>query len=112
VAQTELSRLRRSACHWTITLLIMVITTTVHGELLIANGQLPIADCTWPKTKGQQETSMDAHTNTMLIIIVTGVALMLVGFGLRDRNLGMGLMGVGLITAIGTILYKAYITFY
>ncbi|CAB3740329.1 MULTISPECIES: hypothetical protein [Achromobacter] len=55
---------------------------------------------------------MDAHTNTMLIIVVTGVALMLVGFGLRDRNLGMGLMGVGLITALGTILYKAYITFY
>ncbi|WMD18612.1 hypothetical protein RAS12_18495 [Achromobacter seleniivolatilans] len=55
---------------------------------------------------------MGPHTNTMLIIIVTGVALMLVGFGLRDRNIGMGLMGVGLITAIGTIIYKAYITFY
>ena len=36
---------------------------------------------------------MHANTNTMLIIIVTGVALMLVGFGLRDRNIGMGLMG-------------------
>ncbi|NMK49949.1 hypothetical protein [Achromobacter sp. Bel] len=55
---------------------------------------------------------MHASTNTMLIIIVTGVALMLVGFGLRDRNIGMGLMGLGLITAIGSILYKAYITFY
>jgi hypothetical protein len=40
---------------------------------------------------------MHASTNTMLIIIVTGVALMLVGFGLRDRNLGMALMGLGLI---------------
>jgi hypothetical protein len=72
-------------------------------------------DSAWPENgqkNGQQETSMDAHTNTMLIIVVTGVALMLVGFGLRDRNLGMGLMGVGLITALGTILYKAYITFY
>mgnify|MGYP007129900998 CR=1 FL=1 len=58
------------------------------------------------------ETVMHPSTNTMLIIIVTGVALMLVGFGLRDRNIGMGLMGVGLITAIGTIIYKAYITFY
>jgi|UPI0006C8867B hypothetical protein len=85
--------------HWTITLPIMVITKTVRGQ---KNGQ----------KNGQQETSMDAHTNTMLIIVVTGVALMLVGFGLRDRNLGMGLMGVGLITALGTILYKAYITFY
>lgn len=55
---------------------------------------------------------MHESTNTMLIIIVTGVALMLVGFGLRDRNLGMALMGLGLITAIGSILYKAYITFY
>jgi hypothetical protein len=99
VAQTELSRLRRSACHWTITLPIMVITKTVRGQRMA-------------KRMANRETSMDAHTNTMLIIVVTGVALMLVGFGLRDRNLGMGLMGVGLITALGTILYKAYITFY
>jgi hypothetical protein len=55
---------------------------------------------------------MHESNNTMLIIVVTGVALMLVGFGLRDRNLGMGLMGLGLIAAIGSILYKAYITFY
>ena len=55
---------------------------------------------------------MHPDTNTMLIIICTGVALMLLGFGLRDRNIGMGLMGIGLITAIGTIIYKAYITFY
>jgi hypothetical protein len=55
---------------------------------------------------------MHPSTNTMLIIICTGVALMLLGFGLRDRNIGMGLMGIGLITAIGTIIYKAYSTFY
>ncbi|MDX3987818.1 MAG: hypothetical protein QHC88_21405 [Achromobacter sp.] len=55
---------------------------------------------------------MPPNTNTMLIIIVTGVALMLIGFGMRDRNIGMGLMGLGLITAIGTIIYKAYVTFY
>ncbi|MCS3509818.1 hypothetical protein D3C87_1840550 [compost metagenome] len=55
---------------------------------------------------------MYTHNNTILIIVVTGVAMMLIGFGFRDRNIGMGLMGVGLITAIGTILYKAYITFY
>ncbi|CAB3651006.1 hypothetical protein [Achromobacter piechaudii] len=55
---------------------------------------------------------MHENTNTMLIIIVTGVAMMLIGFGLRDRNIGMGLMGLGLITAIGSIIYKAYITFY
>lgn len=55
---------------------------------------------------------MSEHPNLMLIIIGTGVALMLIGFGLRDRNIGMGLMGIGLITALGTIIYKAYITFY
>ena len=53
---------------------------------------------------------MHPDTNTMLIIIVAGVALMLLGFGLRDRNIGMGLMGIGLVTALGTIIYKAYIT--
>jgi len=61
---------------------------------------------------GEQEKVMSEHTTTMLIIIGAGVALMLIGFGLRDRNLGMGLMGIGLITALGTIIYKAYITFY
>ena len=61
---------------------------------------------------GAWETAMYTHNNTILIIVVTGVAMMLIGFGFRDRNIGMGLMGVGLITAIGTILYKAYITFY
>ena len=54
---------------------------------------------------------MHPDTTTMLIIIVAGVALMLLGFGLRDRNIGMGLMGIGLVTALGTIIYKAYITF-
>lgn len=54
---------------------------------------------------------MHPDTNTMLIIIVAGVALMLLGFGLRDRNIGMGLMGIGIVTALGTIIYKAYITF-
>ena len=53
---------------------------------------------------------MHPDTNTMLIIIVAGVALMLLGFGLRDRNIGMGLMGIRPATALGTIIYKAYIT--
>ncbi|BDC26293.1 hypothetical protein OkiPb01551_32050 [Bordetella pertussis] len=47
----------------------------------------------------------------MLIIIAAAVALMIVGFGLRDRNLGLGLLGIGLIAALATIAYKAYITF-
>ncbi|WP_139208525.1 hypothetical protein [Achromobacter sp. NFACC18-2] len=65
-----------------------------------------------PGLTAKQEKAMGPHTNTMLIIIVTGVALMLIGFGFRDRNLGMTLMGLGLVTAIGAIIYKAYITFY
>ncbi|CAE44736.1 hypothetical protein [Bordetella pertussis] len=54
---------------------------------------------------------MHPDTNTMLIIIAAPVALMIVGFGLRDRNLGLGLLGIGLIAALATIAYKAYITF-
>lgn len=46
---------------------------------------------------------MHPDTNTMLIIIAAAVALMIVGFGLRDRNLGLGLLGIGLIAALATI---------
>ncbi|CFP60980.1 membrane protein [Bordetella pertussis] len=59
----------------------------------------------------RENKSMHPDTNTMLIIIAAAVALMIVGFGLRDRNLGLGLLGIGLIAALATIAYKAYITF-
>ena len=55
---------------------------------------------------------MYESNNTMLIIVAAGVAIMVLGFGLRDRNLGMALMGVGLLAALGAVMYKAYITFY
>jgi len=55
---------------------------------------------------------MSEHALPILTITGAGGAGVLIGFGLRDRNLGMGLMGIGLITALGTIIYKAYITFY
>lgn len=54
---------------------------------------------------------MHPNTNTMLIIVCVAVAMMLGGFGLRDRNLGLLLMACGLIVAVATVAYKAYITF-
>lgn len=46
-------------------------------------------------------------SNTLLVIVVLGVLLTLVGFGLRDRNLGLVLAGIGLIAALAGAVYKA-----
>ncbi len=59
----------------------------------------------------RQEKTLFFNTNTLMVIVVTGVALMLVGFGFRDRNFGLVLMGVGLITAIISIIYTAILNF-
>lgn len=44
---------------------------------------------------------------TLLVIFVLGVILSLIGFGLRDRNPGIALMGVGFLAALFVIANKA-----
>lgn len=54
---------------------------------------------------------MFSGINLFWIVLVGSAFLMLVGFGLRERNLGVSLMGIGLLGAMGSVLYKVYITF-
>lgn len=50
-------------------------------------------------------------SNLVLILVVLGFLLTLVGFGLRSHNGGVLLIGVGLIVALGTLIYKGVETF-
>ncbi|GAA5233362.1 hypothetical protein [Verticiella sediminum] len=45
--------------------------------------------------------------NTLLVFVVVAVTLMLIGFGFRDRNLGVILAGVGFLGALAAAVYKA-----
>jgi|TARA_R100001143_G_C3345249_1_gene126407 hypothetical protein len=47
------------------------------------------------------------HNNTVLIVFVIGVILLIIGFGLRDRNPGMVLLGIGLLATLYAVVKKA-----
>lgn len=44
---------------------------------------------------------------TLLVIFVLGIIFSLIGFGLRDRNPGIMLMGIGFLAALFAIVNKA-----
>lgn len=44
---------------------------------------------------------------TFLVIFVVGMILMIVGFGFRDRNLGLVLFGVSLLAVLAAVIKKA-----
>ncbi len=45
--------------------------------------------------------------NTILIAVVFGALLAFLGFGLRNRDGGVILIGIGLLIALGTLIYRA-----
>lgn len=49
--------------------------------------------------------------NTLLIIVVLSTIIIFIGFGLRDHNGGVILIGLGFLTALAALIYKAVITF-
>lgn len=49
---------------------------------------------------------MFLNTTMFLVIFVVGVIFMLIGFGFRDRNLGLVLFGVSLLAVLAAIIKK------
>lgn len=47
------------------------------------------------------------HNTSLLVIVVVGVVLMFIGFGLRDRNPGLILLGLGFLAIIYASVQKA-----
>lgn len=54
---------------------------------------------------------MFLHNTTLLISFVIGVILTLIGFGFRDRNPGVILMGIGFLAVLYAAVTKALQTF-
>jgi len=50
-------------------------------------------------------------SNIILLLVVGGLVLGIIGFGLRSHNGGVILMGVGFLCALGALVYKALETF-
>lgn len=44
---------------------------------------------------------------TFLVVFVIGMILMIIGFGFRDRNLGMVLLGVSFLAVLAVSIKKA-----
>ncbi|MFA5663460.1 hypothetical protein [Castellaniella sp.] len=47
------------------------------------------------------------HNNTLLIIFIVGVIATFIGFGLRDRNPGIILLGLGFLVTLYAVVRKA-----
>lgn len=50
---------------------------------------------------------MFLHNDTLLVLFIIGVILTIVGFGLRDRNPGLVLLGVGFLVTLFVVIKKA-----
>ena len=44
--------------------------------------------------------------NAMLIPILTGMILLAIGYNFRDKNAGIFAMWVGMLTILGTVVFK------
>jgi hypothetical protein len=51
------------------------------------------------------------HSNAVLVVFILGVVAMFIGFGLRDRNPGIILLGIGFLATLYAIIHKAIETF-
>jgi len=54
-----------------------------------------------------REGYMFFHNSTLLLLAVLGVIFTFIGFGLRDRNLGLVLLGLGFLAIVYAVITKA-----
>jgi len=47
------------------------------------------------------------HNTTLLVIFVVGAVLVIIGFGFRDRNPGLILLGTGFLALVYVAVRKA-----
>jgi len=51
------------------------------------------------------------HNTALLAVFVLGVLLTFIGFGLRDRNPGLILIGLGFLAILYAVIHKAQALF-
>ncbi|CDM25033.1 hypothetical protein BN940_12916 [Castellaniella defragrans 65Phen] len=47
------------------------------------------------------------HSNLLLVLFILGIIAMFIGFGFRDRNPGIILLGTGFLVALFVVIRKA-----
>lgn len=47
------------------------------------------------------------QNTTLMVVFVVGVVLLIIGFGLRDRNPGLILLGIGFLAVVYAAVRKA-----
>ncbi|MFC4299723.1 hypothetical protein ACFO0J_16895 [Castellaniella hirudinis] len=47
------------------------------------------------------------HSNLLLVLFILGIIAMFIGFGFRDRNPGIVLLGLGFLAALAAVIQKA-----
>jgi len=50
---------------------------------------------------------MFLHNNLLLVLFILGIIAMFIGFGFRDRNPGIILLGTGFLVALFVTIRKA-----
>lgn len=51
-----------------------------------------------------------ANLDWLLLLILTGLTLLCVGFAYRDQRWGIALLSLGIIVMFSTVSFKLYIT--
>ena len=47
------------------------------------------------------------HNTNLLLFVVLGIIATFIGFGLRDRNVGLVLLGLGFLAIVYAVITKA-----
>ncbi|MDY0310274.1 MAG: hypothetical protein RBR29_10885 [Castellaniella sp.] len=54
-----------------------------------------------------ERATMFLHNNLLLVLFILGIIAMFIGFGFRDRNPGIILLGTGFLVALFVTIRKA-----
>ncbi|CAM5197420.1 putative protein OS=Castellaniella defragrans OX=75697 GN=HNR28_001171 PE=4 SV=1 [Castellaniella denitrificans] len=60
-----------------------------------------------PASAPIKRAAMFFHSNLLLVLFILGIIAMFIGFGFRDRNPGIILLGTGFLVALFVIIRKA-----
>ncbi|WP_148304956.1 hypothetical protein [Castellaniella defragrans] len=60
-----------------------------------------------PPSAPIERDAMFFHSNLLLVLFILGIIAMFIGFGFRDRNPGIILLGTGFLVALFVVIRKA-----
>lgn len=55
-------------------------------------------------------TSMPTETAWMICILIVSFTVLIIGYNLREKPVGVVMMFIGILMALTSLLYKIYVT--